>query len=367
MSSTQRFLVRRDNLRETRVEDDPPDASCALAEGEARLAIGPFALTANNITYAAFGDVMRYWQFFPAPEGWGCIPVWGFADVSESRAAGVEVGQRLYGYFPMATHLVVQPARIAAHGFVDGAAHRRELPAIYNQLLRCDADPGYRSEREGVQALLRPLFSTSFLVDDFLAEAGFFAARQVLLSSASSKTAYGTAFCLARRAGRPVRLVGLTSPANLEFTRALGCYDQVLTYDALATLAADVPSLYIDFSADAKLRRAVHEHFAGTLTYSCAVGGTHWQELGPSADLPGPKPTLFFAPAQAEKRRAEWGPGGLLQRIGEAWTAFMVPVTEGHPPWLEVVSGRGAEAVHATYTRLLDGSIPAREGHVLTL
>ena len=31
-----------------------------LADGEVRLKIDRFALTANNITYAAFGDVMRY-------------------------------------------------------------------------------------------------------------------------------------------------------------------------------------------------------------------------------------------------------------------------------------------------------------------
>ena len=44
-----------------------------------RLAIVSFALTANNITYAAFGDAMNYWQFFPVPgddgAAWGCIPV----------------------------------------------------------------------------------------------------------------------------------------------------------------------------------------------------------------------------------------------------------------------------------------------------
>jgi len=186
MSSPQRFLVDRSQLRETRVDADVPDATRALAPGEARLAVGPFALTANNVSYAQTGDTLGYWSFFPAPAGWGCIPVWGFADVVESRAEGVSVGERLYGYLPMATHLVIQPTRVSAGTIVDGAAHRKDLPAVYNQLLRCAADPGYSPEREGVQALLKPLFATAFLIDDFFAEVDFFGAGQVLLSRGSS-------------------------------------------------------------------------------------------------------------------------------------------------------------------------------------
>src|SRR5206468_2189457 len=114
---------------------------------------------------------------------------------------------------------------------------------------RCSSDPGYAPAREAEQALLKPLFTTSFLIDDFLADNGFFDASTVILSSASSKTAYGTAFCLAQRRGAGgAKVVGLTSTANLEFTRSLGCYDTVLAYDAVDTLPRDVPSLYVDFS-----------------------------------------------------------------------------------------------------------------------
>src|SRR5205814_1866348 len=154
-----------------------PDAPAArpLADGEARLTIAQFALTANNVTYAAFGESMNYWQFFPTEDAmWGCVPVWGFATVSESRMAGVDVGARVYGYLPMGTHLVVQPQRLHAGGFVDGATHRQALPAAYNQLRLCATDAGYDSARESHQALLEPLFVTSFLIDDFLANNAFF-------------------------------------------------------------------------------------------------------------------------------------------------------------------------------------------------
>ncbi len=371
----QRFQVSRANLRESRLVDDP-DAPQArpLAEGEARLRIDSFALTSNNITYAAFGDAMKYWDFFPSGDAlWGNIPVWGFAEVVESRVEGVAVGERCYGYWPMGRYLVVQPARVRKHGFSDGAAHRATLPAVYNEIQRCAADPAYVAAQEAQQALLRPLFITSFLIDDFLDEAQFFGASQVLLSSASSKTAYGTALCLSLRrgqAGAP-RIVGLTSPANVDFCRSLGCYDELRTYDAIAAMPSTTPSVYVDFAGNATLRRQVHEHFGDALRYSCSVGGTHWDELGTGGGLPGPRPTLFFAPAQIAKRSAAppagWGPVELQARIAAAWRAFMQSVNDPVAPWLRVRSAKGPVAVREACLALLDGKVDARDGLMLSM
>src|SRR5689334_14380378 len=94
--------VAKDALATTRVEPD-----------RARLRVDAFALTSNNITYAVFGAAMQYWDFFPTadPEAWGCVPVWGFAEVVESTSDACTVGERLYGYLPMASELVVEPGR----------------------------------------------------------------------------------------------------------------------------------------------------------------------------------------------------------------------------------------------------------------
>jgi hypothetical protein len=373
--NAQRYQVSRANLRESRLVADPdaPQAR-ALQEGEARLRIDSFALTSNNITYAAFGEAMKYWEFFPTGDpAWGHIPVWGFAEVVESRAEGVAVGQRCYGYWPMGRYLVLRPTRVRKHGFSDGAAHRAALAAVYNDIQFCAADPGYDAAQEAQQALLRPLFVTSFLIDDFLADANFFGATQVLLSSASSKTAYGTAFCLSLRrgqAGAP-RVVGLTSAANLDFCRSLGCYDQLLAYDELAALDRTKPAVYVDFAGNAALRRSVHAHFGDALRYSCSVGGTHWDELGAGRDLPGPRPTLFFAPAQIAKRSAAppagWGGAELQTRIATAWRAFMQPVNDPASPWLRVRRASGPQAVRDACLALLDGKVGAREGWMLSL
>jgi hypothetical protein len=371
----QRLFVARQDLQRTRLATDPDGPSSrALADGQARLAIEHFALTANNATYAAFGDTMKYWQFFPSGSAeWGIVPAWGFAVVSESRAPGVEPGTRVYGFLPMGTHLVVQPGRIRPTGFVDMAAHRQDLPAIYNHLTRCDADPAYRADQEAQQAVLRPLFVTSFLIDDFMAEAGFFGARQMVLSSASSKTAYGTALCLSLRRGQPgaPRVIGLTSPAHLAFTRSLGCYDSVRAYDELAGIDAAEPTVFIDFAGNAALRQRVHEHFGDALAYSCSVGGTHWEALGGASGLPGPRPTLFFAPAQARKRSAPppegWGPDGLQQHVASAWAALMQLANDPTTPWLTVQTAKGGAAAQAAWLALLAGHGDPRHGLMLAM
>ena len=123
-----RLVVRRDDLHQTRWVDQPP---VQLEDGSVRLRIDAFALTSNNTTYAVLGEAMNYWDFYPTGDTTtGCIPVWGFASVVESRCAGVDVGERFYGCWPIADEVVLQPLRVKAGGFFDGAEHRRHLPPV---------------------------------------------------------------------------------------------------------------------------------------------------------------------------------------------------------------------------------------------
>jgi Protein of unknown function (DUF2855) len=355
------FIVRRDDpLQHQWISGALP----TLADGEALLAVDLFSFTANNVTYAMFGDKMQYWQFFPTGDpAYGSIPVWGFADVVASKADSVAVGERFYGYFPMSTHLKVNVERATPHSFVDGAPHRRDLAAIYNQYLRCTSDSMYRADREDEIAILRPLFATSFLLEDFLADNQFFGAKQVVLSSASSKTAYGTAACLAARGG--IDVIGLTSKSNVAFVQSLGCYANVVTYDELATLDATTPTVYADFAGSAPLRAQLHQHFGDALKYSCSIGGTHWEDLGGARDLPGPKPTLFFAPSQAKKRFGEWGPAGFQSRLTAAWDRFLLQVTQSKAPWMNVITTTGQDAIAKTVAHVIKGEVKPNEGHVL--
>ena len=376
MNTTQ-FLVRKDQLATTTLHTFPAGA---LPDGQVRVGISTFALTSNNITYAAMGDAMQYWQFFPvAPTPgddapWGCIPVWGFGTVSESRHPDVAVGERLYGYFPMASSVDLAPEKTTALSFSDAAPHRAALHTVYNQYTRCATDPFYTATTEDLQALLRPLFITSWLIDDFLADNAFFGATAdhpstgqrgvMLLSSASSKTAYGTAFQMAQRP--ELEVVGLTSPGNVAFCESLGCYHRVLTYDQLDQIAADAPSVYVDFAGNAAFRKAVHAHCT-QLKFSSSIGATHVDEMGGAKDLAGPKATLFFAPAQIKKRSKEWGPQGLGERLLQSWQAFIAQVAQPAQPWLTVEHHTGAQAVQSAYQQVLGGRGDPRIGHMMSL
>jgi len=354
------FEVAKDALATTRLEPDP---AVALGPDRARLRVEAFALTSNNITYAVFGAAMQYWDFFPTadPEAWGCVPVWGFAEVVETTSDACTVGERLYGYLPMASELVIEPGRSDAGGLTDVAAHRAPMAGAYNRYVRCTADPAYDAGREAQQMLLYPLFFTSFVVDDFFADQQDFDADVLILSSASSKTAIGIAF-LAHRRGR--RVVGLTSARHRAFVEGLGVYDEVVLYDDLA--ATDGSAVFADMAGNADVRFAVHSAYGDRLAYSMAVGGTHWDHDGaaaPAGGLPGPRPEFFFAPTQIAKRSADWGRPELDRRIAEAWTAYST-WTDG---WLAPALVVGPDAVGAAYAELLAGGADPSTGYVCAL
>jgi hypothetical protein len=287
--------------------------------------------------------------------------MWGFADVERSEADGLEPGTRVYGYLPPSSHLVVTPARADGQGFVDGSAHRAKLPSAYQRYELVEADPFYRADSEDMQMLLRPLFFTSFLIDDQLADEGLATRGPVLISSASSKTAIGTAFLLAQREG--VELVGLTSPRSAEFVMGLGIYDRTAVYDEIDSLERG-PATFVDIAGDGEVRAAVHSQFGDELAYSMAVGATHWNEMeAGGGELPGPAPALFFAPDRVVKRSAEWGSAGLQARVADAWHPFC----DWAAGWLDVVSGDGFDELRSAYLEVLEGRVDPKTAHVISL
>ena len=258
--------VARDDLSRTRLVDT---ALPTIEPGQALLRVDRVGVTANNVTYAVLGEAFRYWEFFPTEAGWGVTPLWGFADIIESRVGGLEVGGRVYGYLPSAGHLVVRPDRVGARGFRDGSDHRATLPSPHNAYALTTGDAAYEARREDLQVLYRPLYWTSYMFADWLVDNDCLGAEVVLMSSASSKTAYGAAFDLHRQ-GRKV--VGLTSERNVEFTESLGCYDQVLSYAEVKALSTDRPTVYADFAGDADLLTALRSHLGTALVHEVVVG-----------------------------------------------------------------------------------------------
>ena len=352
-------LVRKGALAQTKLAGAP---EASLGESEARLKVNLFSLTANNVTYGAAGDFLKYWQFYPSPEdGWGRVPVWGFATCVESRSPSIAVGERVYGYLPMSDTFVVKPSEKKNGAFADQSAHRQGLAPVYNSYVFNAGDPLYAKKTEAAQVLFRPLFTTSFLIDDFIADAGYFGAKQVIFSSASAKTAYAAAMLLKARG--EAKVVGLTSAPNVAYAKALGFYDEVLPYDAVGRMDAGVPSVFVDIAGNAAVRSAVHARFADNLKYSCAVGFTHWDAPRWGETLPGPQPTMFFAPDVVKKRIADWGPAGFGQRVGAAWAAFLPTSAKT----TRVVEHRGLEAAGKVFADLASGAANPADGHVVRL
>ena len=122
--------VIRQKLTQSRIKPLEAVENLALADGEAILRVDRFGLTANNITYGVAGDVIGYWQFFPADSEWGRIPVWGTGTVIDAGSTDLSNGAVYYGYFLMGSYLVVKPGQVTARGFVDDANHRASTISI---------------------------------------------------------------------------------------------------------------------------------------------------------------------------------------------------------------------------------------------
>lgn len=345
---TVRLEVKRDDLHTTRVVDE---AIPGPGDGEVIARVEGFGLTANNISYAVFGDMLGYWQFFPSEGAWGQVPTWGFAEVVASAHEAVPVGTRLFGYLPMATHLRLTPAVVDGTQVIDGTEHRAALPPAYNSYRLVAADPLHDPAREDAQMLLFPLFFTGFVLDRFLGDNDMFGATAVVLSSASSKTAISTAHCLAGRGG--ITVVGLTSAANADLVRSLDLYDEVVAYDDIDDLAVE-DAVYVDLAGNTAVRAAVHRHYGDHLRHSAMVGGTHWDE-GSDDDVPGPEPVFFFAPEH-------WG-SEAEELLPAAWRGF----SAGVDGWLRVEHREGIDAVRSSYLETLDGRADPAVGLVLSL
>jgi hypothetical protein len=244
----------------------------------------------------------------------------------------------------MAQHLAVRPA-VGRVGFADTAPHRQQLSPAYNRYLPA-------GDGDDLQLIMRPLFGTAVLLDLALADAGHSGA--VVLTSASSKTAYGLAHLLRRR---DLPVAGLTSAGHVEWVHALGLYDTVLAYEGIDELPP--ATVLVDFTGDHALVHRLHAQLAPTLVRSILVGFTRWQaERDGDPQPPGPQPEFFFAPDEMVRRRRE-----LASAYVEAWSSF-APLAE-RATRIERVSG--PERVAALWRSLVEGRADPAASYIASL
>ena len=298
--------VDRTDYHHTRVvEGDLPTPG----EGEILVAIDKFAMTANNVTYAASGDMFGYWQFYPTGDDpWGKVTVWGIGEVIESRVEGISVGERLYGFFPMGSHVVMAAGDISERGFTDAMEHRQELPGLYNHYARTQAEPAELQQLEDQRCIFFPLFMTGYVIADLLLDRDWCGAQQAVIGSASSKTGFSAAAFI-RAAGFEGNVVGLTGEQNAPFAEGLGCYDRVIPYDQLEALG-NQPSVYIDIAGDVDVRSRLHRHLEDHAVRTLLVGATQWDQFAKSIDggaLKYMRPRFHLSPSVFQQSTAAWG------------------------------------------------------------
>ena len=357
METSKTLLVNRANLFECNiVSTDVP----VIVDDEVLFKINNFSFTSNNITYGVVGDKIGYWNFFPANNPNGIIPVWGFAEVTVSNNPDIEIGERFYGYWPMSTYLKVKPININPYGFVDGTAHRSKLPSIYNFYARM---PQATSKIDmGYHSIIKPLFTTAFLNYGFLKERDFFNASQIILTSASSKTALGIAYMLfANRHVHGKKIIGLTSKPNLGFVRDTGFYDQSIPYGILEKALPELSSVIIDLAGNTSLLSDLHEKLKDNLKFVSLIGLTDWKSLGDMKTIPNSK--FFFAHDHATGLFTRLGQEKANQLINQAQKKF----TKHASNWMELEFIDFEKGIIPLYLDMLNGKIKPSKGYVVTL
>ena len=342
-----------------------------LNDGEIIVEIESFAFTSNNVTYGVAGEMMGYWKFFPStkdPENiWGCIPMWGFAKIKHSNNEELKTGERLFGYFPASNILVMKPIKVSQKTFTDGQDHRKDLPPVYNNYIRLNNEDSYNKDNDNIRALLFPLHITSFCLCDYLQYEDYLGAEQIIIVSASSKTAIGLAQGLHREKGRP-EIVGLTSKRNLEFVKDLNSYDHVVTYDELDNINIDSPAVMVDMAGNREILGKLHSSLGNKMIKCITVGMTHWDNETTADDTMGQlmnreRTEFFFAPDHIQKRISEWGTEGYNQKT----SSFMDTRAEQSKSWMNIKEVSGLDNFLSTYDNVIQGDINPNEGIIVNI
>ncbi len=333
-----------------------------LEEGEVRVKMDHFAFTTNNITYAVSGFTLKYWNFFPTQEPYGIIPVWGYADVVSSKHADIRVGDRYYGYYPMARYCTLQPSQVKPHSFSDGAAHRQGLAPIYNNYTRVRTDDILHTEALQVYVpILHPLFSTSFMIYQFFKSQDFRGAEQMMISSASAKTSLGTAYMLRQNQSQDgKKIIGLTSAGNIDFVKSTGYYDDVIAYEDYERIAS-VKSVLVDIRGNRKFLLDLSHHLKELLVHIAIVGLTDWKAAGTFSDIP--KAELFFAPTVLKAFFQEQGAAQAMQMINMASAQFM----EDSKKTMELEVIQDIQGLTTLYLDMLQGRVNPKLGYIVRI
>ena len=271
----------------------------------------------------------------------------------------------------------------------------------YNQIIRCATDPQYTptSIGEDLTMLYRPLFWTSYWCEDWIHSSSYRSGvSHILISSASSKTAFCLAYLIAKRTRRgeidkDTKIIGLTSKGNVDFTKRLELYHEVLDYGSFTSAhclqgGQDSRWLYVDVASNANLNKRIHAHFAspytGKLAANITLGLTNLQpstanttpenlgtnpfnmskdDANTSTSAFWPREEFFFMPEWLDIRRHQIPIVEIFRRQNQAWKELMEDCTG----WVELKRVCGAAEVEKAYGKLSREGLGPDKGLIWSL
>ncbi len=355
------FDVKKEDLAQSRVISID-EMSQKETENSVWVKTEKFAFSANNITYAAFGSSMLYWNINPRDDEWGNIPVWGNAVVTKSNRDDIKVAQRLYGVFPMATEAMLNLTSSMPGTFMENSEHRSAVAPVYNRYTILRENQGQMPEdAQDAMIVFQPLFITAYLLASYLGDQECFGAKQVVVTSASSKTAIGLSHYL-QSSSADVKVVGLTSEGNKNFVSGLSSYDEAVTYDEIETTLPKQSTVVVDFAGDPALVGRLRSELGDELVKIIGIGATDWQSSEKQLTQQAKDVEFFFAPTHIGQRIKAEGAAEFQKGIAEAWKSLLPEVAK----WIEIKRVTGPQDIESAYIEILNNRVKPSEGYVFS-
>ena len=257
----------------------------------------------------------------------------------------------------------------------------------YNQVIRCAADAQYDSDplAEDLTMLYRPLYWTSFWCEDWLFTSGYRGgAKLIFISSASSKTAFCLAYCIQLRIRNkeiPVdtKVIGLTSKRNVGFTKRLGLYHEVVSYDDIneKSFNSGVRAIYTDVAGSDRFNKklltvrgpvfvAVIKLGMSNVTPTKFDATNAWTKnttLEGATSEEALEFETFFMVEWLAVRVKQFSVKEIVGMQADAWKRFLVDAKS----WVEITRVYGGEKVKTAYDSALENGLRAEDGYVWSL
>lgn len=143
--------------------------------------------------------------------------------------------------------------------------------------------------------------------------------------------------------------------------RALGLYDQIITYDEIETDLTNNPSVIVDMSGNGAVLARLHRLLGDNMRYTSNVGLTHYENNQMGEGFIRDRSAMFFAPGHIQKRAKDWGKGEFEKRSAAFWRDAAIK-SRG---WLTMTQTSGAAAVADLWAEALEGRTPPDQGRVV--